>query len=281
MDSPRADATYAMGRTAAETQRLIKQAQRTEWLTRHLFEEAGIGAGMRVLDVGSGAGDVAFLAAELVEPTGAVVGVDIDPTVLATARSRAAAAGLAQVQFVEGDFRSIELDGAFDAVVGRAVLMYQADPAEALRGLVCRLKPGGVVAFLEFDYGLWHAYAGSELCPPLLRQHIGLSVEVFRRSGIHLSSGFGLHAAFEQAGLEAGDMWVHAPLGGRDGWAGYEAMVEARRSMLPRIEQYGIATAAEVDVETLAARLRAAVRAHGLPAMSLPRVGAWARKPSA
>ena len=66
--------TYALGRSAAETQRLIRQAQIYGPLTRQFFATAGITAGMKVLDVGSGAGDVALLLADLVGPRGAVVG---------------------------------------------------------------------------------------------------------------------------------------------------------------------------------------------------------------
>lgn len=72
---------------------------------------------MRVLDVGSGMGDVALLAAELVGPTGSVVGVDTNPDALVAARRRAPE----NVNSVEGDIRHLELDGEFDAVVGRLV----------------------------------------------------------------------------------------------------------------------------------------------------------------
>ncbi|MGH3087411.1 MAG: methyltransferase domain-containing protein, partial [Rubrobacteraceae bacterium] len=67
---------YVMGRSAEETARLQKQSLLYDPSTRRLFEEAGISAGMKVLDVGCGAGDVALLAADLVGPDGVVVGVD-------------------------------------------------------------------------------------------------------------------------------------------------------------------------------------------------------------
>jgi tRNA A58 N-methylase Trm61 len=60
------DHTYVMGRSADETRRLHDRAKFFEPLTRHLFEDAGIRAGMRVLDIGSGAGDVSLLVGELV-----------------------------------------------------------------------------------------------------------------------------------------------------------------------------------------------------------------------
>lgn len=64
--------TYLMGRDEAEARRLIQQARLYEPSTRWLLERAGLRPGMRVLDVGSGSGDVALLARELVGPEGSV-----------------------------------------------------------------------------------------------------------------------------------------------------------------------------------------------------------------
>jgi ubiquinone/menaquinone biosynthesis C-methylase UbiE len=144
--------TYMMGRNAAETRRLMAQHRLYGPFTRRLLEGAGIEEGMKVLDVGSGAGDVALLAAELVGPTGSVVGVDQDPEVLKTASARVEAAGFANVSFHAGDLHESIPGGDFDAVVGRLVLLYVTDPAGTLRNLVERLKPGGIVAFGEFNF---------------------------------------------------------------------------------------------------------------------------------
>src|SRR5215470_14248779 len=94
------DPTYALGRTDFEHQRLLEQARVVRPLTERLFRAAGIGPGMRVLDVGSGVGDVAFLAAELVGAGGEVVGVDVDAGALEKARSRARTLGHGNVRFV-------------------------------------------------------------------------------------------------------------------------------------------------------------------------------------
>jgi ubiquinone/menaquinone biosynthesis C-methylase UbiE len=121
-----------MGRTEHETQRLRRQGQLYGPLTRRLLAAAGVGPGMRVLDVGSGAGDVALLLAELVGPTGSVVGIDSNPKLLATARGRAQAAGHVNVTFVAGDLRELTLEEDFDAVVGRLILCHLEDPAAVL-----------------------------------------------------------------------------------------------------------------------------------------------------
>src|SRR5262250_1523905 len=106
MADPRGrDRAYVMGRSADETRRLEERAKFFEPLTRHLFEDAGIGTGMRVLDIGSGPGDVSFLVAELVGPTGSVVGVDANPDVVRTAIARAEASHLMHVSFEGADVR--------------------------------------------------------------------------------------------------------------------------------------------------------------------------------
>ena len=65
-----------MGRSREETDRLIRQSRLYEGLTRRFLKEAGLVSGMRVLDIGSGTGDVALAATELVGPAGQVVGAD-------------------------------------------------------------------------------------------------------------------------------------------------------------------------------------------------------------
>ncbi len=124
---------YALGRSEAETRRLIVQHQLYGPFTRQFLAGAGVTAGMKVLDVGSGAGDVALLVAQLVGPQGEVVGVDMNPGILEVARARVRAAGWANVAFQAGDVMGLELEGTFDAVVGRWVLQYAPDPVALLR----------------------------------------------------------------------------------------------------------------------------------------------------
>jgi ubiquinone/menaquinone biosynthesis C-methylase UbiE len=73
-----------------------------------ILAEPGIRPGMRVLDLGCGAGDTTFVAADLVGPGGSVVGLDHAPDALARARLRAGRRGLAQVQFIEGDVLALD-----------------------------------------------------------------------------------------------------------------------------------------------------------------------------
>jgi ubiquinone/menaquinone biosynthesis C-methylase UbiE len=124
---------YELGHTDFELRRLNTQARLVDPMTRQFFKSAGIVAGMRVLDIGSGAGDVAFLAAELVGPSGEVVGTDRSPAAVNAATAGAKARSLGHVSFRIGDPTALEFDRQFDAIVGRYVLMFSPDPVAMLR----------------------------------------------------------------------------------------------------------------------------------------------------
>lgn len=252
-NAPR-DAAYALGRTSHETTRLIEQSKIYGGSTQRLLEAAGIANGMKVLEIGSGAGDVALILAELVGKEGRVVGVDVNAEILETARKRAQAASFTNVEFIAGDARKLELPNDFDALVGRFVLMYMANPSDALKHLVLHLRPDGIVAFQEPEYTIYPAVAHPDT--PLMNQLISWIVEVFQATGAHLDKGIGLYRVFVEAGLPEPIMHFEAPVGAAETWAGYRYMATIFESLLPMLEKYDIATAAEVGVETLAARIR-------------------------
>lgn len=273
--SHKADAVYVMGRSVQETQRLQEQAQIYDPSTHRLFFEAGIEAGMRVLDVGCGAGDVALLAADLVGPLGAVVGVDVNPTILQTARMRAQAAGVTNVTFIEGDIRNVDLETGFDAVVGRLVLLYLGNPAETLRHVVGHLRTGGIVAFQEPDF----TNGPLDFPPsPLNRQMWHWWRQTAGRAGLDLAMGFKLYQVYLAAGLPAPQLHLEAPMGGGSDWAGYSYMAEAMRSILPLLLKFGVATAEEVAIDTLVHRFRQEVVNQQGVVMLPTFVGAWSNK---
>ena len=275
MSESKSDATYTMGRTQGEEDRLIQQSQLYDAVTRRFFREAGISSGMKVLDIGSGAGDVALTAAELVGPEGAVVGVDVNPAILETAQARAQVAGFTNVEFVAGDARTLDLGNDFDALTGRLVLMYMADPADALKQLATRLRPGGIVAFQEADFTPYRQMYRPDT--PLANKLIDWALAVFERSEAHSGMGFDLYRAFVEAGLPEPYMHCEYPVGGPEGWAGYSYAANSLRSVLPLLEEYGIATAEEVDVDTLAERVRQEVVTSKRPIRLAPHVTAWAQ----
>src|SRR6516164_956616 len=143
---------YILGSSDTEHERLIRQARRLAPVTESFFREAGIGPGQRVLDLGSGVGDVAMLAARLVGPSGEVVGVERDPRSIVRARARVTAAGLTNVTFTESDVSEVRASKPFDAAVGRFILQFVSDPVAVLRCLSRLLRPGGVLVFQEVSY---------------------------------------------------------------------------------------------------------------------------------
>src|SRR5260370_11857490 len=100
MTTSQATADYALGYTDAEQDRLIRQAALLDPVTERLFREAGLGPGYRVLDLGSGMGDVAMLVARLVGPLGEVVGIERDASSIKRAQTRVPAAGLRNITFL-------------------------------------------------------------------------------------------------------------------------------------------------------------------------------------
>ncbi len=268
------DAEYTMGRSKGETERLIKQSQLYEDVTRRFFLRSGIAKGMKVLDVGSGAGDVALTLAEFVGPDGTVIGVDVNPDILKIAQARADAAGFSNIEFIAGDTRTLGLPDDFDAVVGRLVLMYMADPAETLRHLATHLRPGGIVAFQEVDFTPYIAAVHPDT--PLANKLIEWGRTVFERSGAHLEMGMDLYKAFVEAGLPEPTLHFEAPMGGPEDWPGYEYLANSFRSLVPLLEAYGITTAEALDVDTLAERIQAEVAAAKRPIMLPPHITAYA-----
>jgi 2-polyprenyl-3-methyl-5-hydroxy-6-metoxy-1,4-benzoquinol methylase len=273
-----ADPTYVFERSGDEYDRLTRQAALFEPVTERLLRDAGISPGMRVLDVGSGVGDVALLLARLVGPHGCVVGVDLDGSALQTARARAGTSGLRNLTFIQGDVRSAETGAHFDAAVGRLVLAYLADPADALRAIVERLRPGGVVAFQELD--LDPDVPSRSLPPGTLWDRTGrLVIETFAGAGTHLRMGRQLRGSYLTAGLPDPVMREEAIVGGGPDFAGYSWLAGVARSLAPLTARLGIVADREFDPERLAERLRDDAVAHGAVVWGPALVGAYARRP--
>lgn len=266
---------YALGHSDRELNRLNRQERLIGSMTRRFFNEAGIATGMRVLEVGCGAGDTTILAADLVGESGEVVGTDKAAAAIVAATERLHARGLRNVSFREGDPTEMTFDRPFDAVVGRYVLLFQPDVAGMLRGLLKRLRPGGVVVFHEPDWD------GARSIPPAptydrCRRWIG---ETFRLSGTpDTNMPARLYQGFVDAGLSAPSMRMQTFVGGGPECMDWlQAVAELVGSLLPAMEGLGVTTAAEVDIETLTERLRREVIASRSLIIGRSEIGVWSR----
>jgi len=278
-----ATTTYALGQAPEAIQRLLKQGQLLNPFTHRVFEESGITAGMNVLDLGCGPGDVSLLVAELVGERGHVLGVDSNPAVVHLAQARAQEAGFAHATFRAGDIRDLTLDKEYDAIVGRLILMYLPERAAILRRLAQHLRPGGILAFQEYDFtDLLGNSRDSSLCyppSPLWQQTGNWIIQAFQRAGAELQMGMKIYGSFLAAGLPAPQLRYEAIFAGGPASPMYEFLADVVRALLPMFAQFGIATAEEVDIETLEDRLRKEIVPRQGVARTPAIVSAWARKP--
>jgi SAM-dependent methyltransferase len=254
-DSDATDATYGFGSGIGETEvtRLELLSTMLAPTTRIIFTEAGVRPGMRVLDLGSGAGDTTFAAADLVGPEGWVVGLDHSADALARARYRAGQRGLAQVQFIEGDIHDPAPGGPFDAIVERLALWQVPDPAEVLRRQATVLRPGGLIVSVEPDWA--PAYSEPEL--PLYTKLMSWEKQALASVGSPLlSTGRRLWAIAEEAGLRPLGMIGIQPTSGPVDEVFLATWVDGLRNLVPLIVGSGVATAEEIGIETFEQRLR-------------------------
>jgi len=159
------------------TELYLREADRLEAINGPfgvaMFDTVRLEPGERVLDVGCGPGATTLEAARRVAPGGAAVGVDISAALLDVARQRAAAAGVDNVEFLEGDAQVHPFgDAAFDAVISRFGIMFFEDPDAAFANLGHAVRPGGRLVIVCPNDPLqseWVAVAFAAAAP-----HVGL-----------------------------------------------------------------------------------------------------------
>jgi ubiquinone/menaquinone biosynthesis C-methylase UbiE len=167
-------------------------------ISQRMVDLASIEPGDVVLDVATGLGEPALLAAKRVGPSGRVIGIDISPSMLALARERAREEMLVNATFIEGDASTFLAPTAFDAILSRWGLMFLADLPAALAHMRERLKEGG-----RFVAAVW----GSPADVPLISLATRIAGQQFGTEAPPLAGGpFALHdpAALAKQFLDSG-----------------------------------------------------------------------------
>jgi ubiquinone/menaquinone biosynthesis C-methylase UbiE len=267
-------AKYILGHSQEEIRRLMFQAAILRPFTERLLRNAEIGPGMRVLDLGCGAGDVSILAAEFVGPSGSVIGIDRNPQAIASACKRARKAALGQVIFREALLEAFSDPDLFDCVIGRYVLIHQSDPVGFLRAAARFVRPGGIIAFHEVDLArglnsrprVWHWEATGNLI-----------LAAFRDVLPHHDAANRLIEHFSDAGLPVPNLFREMVVGGGASSPLYAWLADTLRSVWPQLVEMGIVTEAPISAETLATKLRSAVVAAGSQIEGPAQVCAWSR----
>lgn len=261
---------YVLGHSERELKRLEAQAGFYAEATRDGLLKAGIAPGMKVLDLGCGVGDVSLIAAEIVGPSGGVTGIDISDGAIAVSQARAAQRGLS-AQFIQSPIDSYEGYAEFDAVVGRFILVHFPDPAGIVRLVASKLRRGTPLVSMEMDMSTAAATASF----PLFDLHLGNIRKMYATMGLSPDMGMKLHSTFRAAGLTP-RIAGFTRVGNREEPTGFDFLAESVRSLMPAMEKLGIATPAEIDIDTLSARLAAEAMISD-PAIFYPRfVVAWA-----
>jgi SAM-dependent methyltransferase len=241
--------------------------------TSALLAEVGVPAGATCLDLGCGGGHVSRCLAELVGPTGRVVGLDLDSVKLAAARNDAARAGHRNLEFRTANVLEWSEPDTYDLVYGRFILSHLSDRPAFVRRMGAAVRRSGVVVLEDIDF------AGSFCYPPnpAFSRYCELYSAVIARRGGDANLGPQLRGLCLDAGLE--DVRVRAMQPVHGGRAPENALV---LSTLVNIGDAAIAEglATPADLEEILVQLTTFTN-DPRSVVSLPRIfQVWGRRPS-
>lgn len=265
---------YPLEGSDAEQGRLIRQAVQLAPFTERFFRDAGIGSGQRVLDLGSGVGDVSLLLSQIVGPSGEVVGVERDTQSIACAAARVAGAGVRNVRFVRTDVMQLPRTQKFDAAVGRFILMFLPEPAAVLRSLHELIRPDGLLAFQEPSYAPFLTLSAHL---PLWSAGLSLIHETLVKSGVNTEMGLALYQVFQKAGLPAPQMRMEIPLGNNPEFTSW--VYDVLCSLKSKMHELDLPLQKLGNFATLADRIQEEIQKSGSPVPWQALVGAWSRNP--
>ena len=174
---------------------------------KRILLRAGLQPGMRVADFGCGIGTVTRTLAEIVGPTGRVVGVDADASQLAQAADTCGTAGLTNISFVEADACATGLPRrSFDLVYCRFLLSHLADRSACLREMYEVLKPGGLIVVEDGDVA-----SATSVPPSVLDAFALLFTLLGRKRGLDSSAANNLCQMVRAAGFFKAQIEMHQP----------------------------------------------------------------------
>ncbi|MBK1812156.1 class I SAM-dependent methyltransferase [Clostridium sp. YIM B02505] len=244
-----------------------------EEITKKLLIDAGIKKGLRVLDVGCGRGDVCLLLADMVGTEGTVLGLDFDETSLSYARARVQENNITNVTFIKNNLSDLTIiEDKFDAIIGRRVLMYLPEPKKVITSLSKLLKVGGIMVFQEHDSTM---SPGSIVPMPLHSQVTKWIWDTVELEGGNIRIGFDLWNLLSQERLVVDKVRAEGILQTPDSPYPIAPIV---RAMLHRIIEKGVATAEEIDIDTLEDRLTEEREKSNCTYVKEMVFCAWARK---
>jgi ubiquinone/menaquinone biosynthesis C-methylase UbiE len=263
---------YVLGHRDDELARLDQQAATLAQATRTILTLGGVASGMRVLDIGTGTGEVAILAGDLVGPAGQVLGVDRSAGAVDRAAAKVAERGVGNVRFAVSDLAEALAGERFDAIIGRLVLAYQPSPLDAVRELVRdRLRPGGRIVAMEYDLPSMRSIPMT----PLVHRLGELINAAFDAAGTPQTLGPRLHRLFADAGLQQPEsLGIQIYLAPEDP-VGPAMLSGVVGSLLPAIERHGLAAATDIGIDTLRERIADELLAHDAVIAPPVLVGAW------
>lgn len=176
--------------------------------------------GQQILDVGSGPGTISIDLARRVRP-GQVIGIDASVDVVEQANGLAASSQVRNAEFRVGDAYALDFaDAAFDVVHAHQVLQHLARPVDALREFRRVLRPGGILAARDVDYGgvIWSPESAG------LARWLELYQDVHEWNGGDPHAGRHLRRYAREAGFAdvetSGSVWVFATDLEREWWGG-------------------------------------------------------------
>jgi SAM-dependent methyltransferase len=263
---------YSLATGASAVRRLVMLHNACAPFGREILLRTGLKPGMKVADFGCGVGMVSRMLAEMVGPTGRIVGIDVSPEQVEQARELCRGTGLNNTAFLAADATNTELPGDwFDLVYCRYLLLHLPDPATCLLEMRRVLKPGGMIVIEDGDLA-----TATSLPPTALDAFADLFTRLGPTRGVDYSVANRLHQIIKAAGFPDPQMEIHQP-----------ALTEGENRLLlklsveeagPAFVSAGLITSAQLK-RTLTA-MQAATDDPEVVVL-LPRMSAvWARKPA-